>query len=100
MNRANCPICLQDGFKETDSCDHTVTERATYIHIDWSKPIEAAPRENGLSSRPAHVLGEHKGAIEFVDVRIDGDDFFDPPGDYAACKTSGFIRGKLTIRNV
>lgn len=27
----DCPICLEEGFKGIEGCDHTVTERAKYF---------------------------------------------------------------------
>lgn len=74
-------------------------ERADAL-VDWTKPIETIPINNGELPRPARVLGVHKGAVDYIDVMIEGEDHRHPTGEYCAEKTSGCVRGTLIIRNV
>lgn len=63
--------------------------------INWSKPIET----NETPPRSARLVGETKSTLEYFIVEIEGEDHWHPNGEYRVDKETGFIRGKLAIRN-
>lgn len=64
--------------------------------LNWSLPLET----NDAPPRWATFLGiAEGGTIPRVRVKIDGYNFHHPEGEYVADVKSGFVRGKLLVRN-
>lgn len=78
-----------------DEIERLRASAAATPRINWSKPIET----NETPPRSARLVGETKSTLEYFIVEIEGEDHWHPNGEYRVDKETGFIRGKLAIRN-